>query len=252
MSKLTALIIVDELHCIETLQWQLDRYCPEVELLGTYSSPVEGLKAIKDLQPDILFLDVEMPEMTGFEMLEAIPKIEFKVIFTTAHDKFAVDAFKVSALDYLIKPIDDDELMAAVGKAKGDTSNKANDAQADTVRHLLNQIQDKKLSDRIYLPTMSGLEFVDTSTVLRCESDSNYTTLFIRDNEKITVSKTLKDIEEMLHDPQFFRVHNSHIVNLKEVDKYVKGDGGHLVLKDGSVIPVSRARKQVLLDYLQK
>ena len=98
MSKLTALIIDDELHCIETLQWQLDKYCPEVELLGTYSSPVEGLKAIKDLQPDILFLDVEMPEMTGFEMLEAIPKIEFKVIFTTAHDKFAVDAFKVSAL----------------------------------------------------------------------------------------------------------------------------------------------------------
>lgn len=246
MHKLKAIIIDDEAHCIETLQWQLSRFCPEVELLQTFHHPSEGLSFLDQNKIDLLFLDIDMPEMSGFQLLEQVKHPSFDVIFTTAHDQFALKAIKISALDYLIKPIDEDELVKAVQKAVSKTQHPT----IDSITHLLHQIQEKTLSDRIYLPTLNGLEFVDTAHISRCESDSNYTTLYLNTAKKITVSKTLKEIEEMLKEEHFFRVHHSHIVNLKLVDKYVKGDGGHLVMQSGDVVPVSRARKQHLLKHL--
>jgi two-component system LytT family response regulator len=247
MDKLSAVIIDDEAHCIKTLKWQLETYCPNIELKETFTSAKEGLDFLLTKTVDIVFLDIDMPVMNGFELLEKIVHPKFEVIFTTAHDQFALKAIKISALDYLIKPIDEEELVAAITKAQ--EKNQA--SSLDSISHLLGQIQQKSLSDRIYLPTLNGLEFVDTELINRCESDSNYTTIYLDQNEKITVSKTLKEIEEMLKEEQFFRVHNSHIVNLKKVGKYVKGDGGHLVMQGGDVIPVSRSRKQVLLDFLK-
>ncbi|MFT5821621.1 MAG: two-component system LytT family response regulator [Crocinitomix sp.] len=247
MNRLRAIIIDDEKHCAETLEWQLNQFCPNVELLGLFLSPIEGLAAIKKQKPDLVFLDIEMPKMNGFQLLKSIDEINFGVIFTTAFDQFAVQAFKVSALDYLVKPIDDDELKLAVEKAE-------HAVQKDTavsIEFLLEQIQDKKLSNRLFLPTLNGLEFVDKEAVIRCESDSNYTTVYFENTEKMVISKTLKEFEALLPESHFFRVHHYHIVNLLLVQKYVRGDGGHLVMKNGNIVPVSRAKKHHLLEYLQ-
>ena len=248
MSKLRAIIIDDEVHCAETLEWQLKNFCPSVELIGVYSSPVDGLAAIKSQKPDLVFLDIEMPKMTGFQLLKSIYKVDFGVIFTTAFDQFAVQAFKVSAIDYLVKPIDDDELKSAVEKA-----GKLNpESSAISVEFLLEQMQDNKLSNRLFLPTLNGLEFIEKEAVIRCESDSNYTTVHLEDESKMVISKTLKEFEDLLPEKHFFRVHHSHIINLLAVQKYVRGDGGHLIMKNGNIVPVSRAKKQLLLEYLQQ
>ena len=248
MNKLRAIIIDDEKHCAETLEWQLSNFCPSVELIGMYSSPIEGFAAIKKLNPDLVFLDIEMPKMNGFQLLKSLDEVNFGVIFTTAFDQFAVQAFKVSAIDYLVKPIDDDELQLAVEKAE-----KSNRKETGvSVEFLLEQMQEKKLSNRVFLPTLNGLEFIDKRTVIRCESDSNYTTVYFENEDKMVISKTLKEFEDLLPERHFFRVHHSHIVNLLLVQKYVRGDGGHLVMKNGNIVPVSRAKKQLLLEYLQQ
>ncbi len=248
MTKLRAIIIDDEVHCAETLEWQLTNFCPSVKLIGVFSSPIEGLAAIKDQAPDLVFLDIEMPKMNGFQLLRSLEKVDFGVIFTTAFDQFAVQAFKVSAVDYLVKPIDDDQLKLSVEKAE-----KRNPENAMvSVDFLLEQIQENKLSNRIFLPTLNGLEFFDKQLVIRCESDSNYTTVFFEKNDKMVISKTLKEFEDLLPERHFFRVHHSHIINLLYVQKYVRGEGGHLVMKNGNIVPVSRAKKQLLLECLQQ
>lgn len=248
MTKLRAILIDDEVHCAETLEWQLTNFCPTVELIGVFTSPIEGLAAIKAQKPDLVFLDIEMPKMNGFQLLKSFDKVDFGVIFTTAFDQFAVQAFKVSAVDYLVKPIDDDELKLAVEKAENVNAKSA----AISVDFLLEQMQENKLSNRLFLPTLNGLEFIEKEMVVRCESDSNYTTVFFGENDKMVISKTLKEFEDLLPERHFFRVHHSHIINLLYVQKYVRGDGGHLVMKNGNIVPVSRAKKQLLLEYLQQ
>ena len=185
MNKLTAIIIDDELHCIETLQWQLEMYCPTIKLIGVAYSGEEGLQKILEMTPDLVFLDIEMPQMNAFEMLKRAGKVNFDVIFTTAYNQFALQAIKVSALDYLVKPIDDDELMASIEKFESKRGQK----KLDNIKHLLSQIQSKTLSDRLILPTQNGLEFIVVSEVIRFESDSNYTTVFLKDESKVVVSK---------------------------------------------------------------
>ncbi|UKN00806.1 LytTR family DNA-binding domain-containing protein [Paracrocinitomix mangrovi] len=249
MNKLRAIIVDDELHCIETLSWHLEKACPEVEIIESCDSPEKGIEAIQKYAPDLLFLDIDMPGMTGFDLLGKLSDRSFEVIFTTAHDQFAVKAIKVSALDYLIKPVDKDELKIAVQKAI--EKKQEGQKSVDPIEHLLQQIQQNKLSNRVVFPTMEGLEFVDTNDIVRCESESNYTTVFLKSNNKLVISKTLKDIEELLSQDTFFRVHNSHLVNLNYVKKYVKGDGGHLIMEDGAIVSVSRSRKQELLNYIK-
>lgn len=248
MDKLKAIIVDDEIHCVETLEWQLKHYCPQVAILATCTRPLDAVNSIKTLEPDVVFLDVEMPKMNGFQLLKTVEEANFGVIFTTAYDQFAVQAFKVSAIDYLVKPIDEDELILAVEKAV--KSCKVN--QNISLNFLLEQIESNKISDQLYIPNLNGLEFIEKNRILRCESDSNYSTIFLTNDEKIVVSKTLKNLEELMPEKRFFRVHHSHIVNLNFVKKYVKGDGGHLGMKDGTIVPVSRGKKQALLHFLQR
>lgn len=247
MNKIKAIIIDDEGHCRETLEWELGEHCPQVEVLDKCASAYEGMYAIQQQQPDLVFLDIEMPKMNGFEMLKALGEVDFKVVFTTAYDQFAIKAFRVSALDYLLKPIDGDLLKQAVAKMDATGAPLSQNAQLDL---LLKQLGRTTPASRVALPTADGLEMVETQEILHCESDSNYTNMHFESGRKLVISRTLKDIEELLKDFGFLRVHNSALINLAHVRKYVKGDGGYVVLSDGSHINVSRSRKQRLLDAL--
>lgn len=239
-----AILIDDEKHCRETLAIQLARYCPEVVILGTFSSAAEGLQAIAEHKPDVVFLDVEMPRMNGFEMLERLVDIPFDVIFTTGYDEYAIKAIRFSALDYLLKPIDKEELKKAVDKVqKRDQHNLTEQLQV-----LLGKLDNKpKILQKIALPTLEGFELVLLNDIVHCQSDSNYTHIMVKNTKKILVSRTLKEIEELLEGHTFLRVHHSHVVNLNEVVRYVRGEGGYVIMSDGTSINVSRSRKDALL-----
>ncbi|MEO1438550.1 MAG: LytTR family DNA-binding domain-containing protein [Bacteroidota bacterium] len=250
-----ALIVDDEAHCVETLSIYLDRYCPEVEVLATYTDSVQAVQAIKELKPDLLFLDIEMPKMNGFEVLEAVKNEQFEVVFTTAYDQFAIKAFKVSAADYLLKPIDKSELKQAV-KLAAERLGKKQGQSADSFRQhleaLFENIRSKNRNfPNIALPTLAGLEMIKTSTIIQCEADGNYSRLHLEDGGTLMVSKTLKEVETMLEDHEFARIHNSHLVNLLHIKRYVRGDGGYVVLSNGKSVNVSRSKKEVLLSKLK-
>ena len=243
-----ALIIDDEKHCCDNLQWQLKTYCPEIEVIAVCNNAEKGLQQIHHHQPQLIFLDVEMPGMTGFEMLETLAEINFDVIFTTAFNQYAIRAIKFGALDYLVKPIDKDELREAINKF-------LNRTQRDSLKQLnalLTHI--KKSNDlsfqKIALPTLHGYELVPLNNIIFCESSSNYTDIHLNNGQHLLISRTLKDIEELLDMQPFFRVHNSYIVNLQYAVRYIKGEGGHLVLNNDINIPISRNKKEELLKLI--
>lgn len=244
MKKIKAVLVDDEKHAIETMLWELDKNCPEVEVIEKFQHPLEALKSISSLDFDILFLDIEMPRMNGLELLRQIENPKFDVIFTTAYDKFAVEAIKNSALDYLLKPLDPAELIKAINKfhAKADKN-------ADSIK--LNSLFEKMGYgfEKVALPSSTGLIFTKANQIIRCESDSNYTTVFFVDGKKHLISKTLKEIEELLQGHGFLRVHQSHLVNLNLISQFVKADGGYIVMDDGSSVTVSRSKKDELYKY---
>lgn len=237
-----AIIIDDERHCSATLKYEIERHVPEVEIIGIFDQPEEGLKAIESMKPDLVFLDIEMPRMNGFELLQALPGIDFSLIFTTAYDEFALKAFQFSAIDYLLKPVSGEDIKKAVSKVKSQDG--VSKAQLDI---LFGRLDGKGFS-KIALPSAEGLEFVKPESILHCESESNYTRVYFADKRRMLVSRTLKDIEEMLEGQGFFRVHHSHVINLNNIAKYVKGSGGYVVMDDGTQIPVSRSRKDSLMQ----
>jgi two-component system LytT family response regulator len=242
-----AVIVDDEYYCCTVLETLLRKYCPHVKLCATCTSGEEGIVAIRKFHPSLLFLDIEMPGMNGFELLERLDKVDFSLVFTTSYDRYALKAFSFSAMDYLLKPIDKDDLIKAVQKVELKPNNNVN----RQLEILLERIGNPATtSSRIALPTMEGLEFINTDQVISCTSDSNYTNIKLKDNKKFIVSRTLKEIEEMLGTQSFVRVHNSHVINVNEINKYVKGEGGYLVMSDGSSIDVSRSRKEALLQRL--
>jgi two-component system, LytTR family, response regulator len=243
-----AIIIDDEQHCINRIEHILREYClNEVELTGSFETVDAGLAAIKKLKPQLVFLDVEIHDKTGFDLLKQIPDIDFEVIFTTAYDKYAVQAFKFSAIDYLLKPVDADELQQAINKLKEKFSKTEMSQKLDTLFHNLKTIKDG--SKKICVPVLNGLIFLNVNEIIRCESNINYTTLFIKDKQKILVAKTLKEFEELLSEYNFFRVHNSHLINLDYIKSYNKGKGGSVSMTDGSEIEVSTRRKE---DFLKR
>ena len=245
---LRAIIIDDERHSCDALQMLLDKCCTQVQVAAICHSANEGLKKIIELRPDLIFLDIEMPYMNGFQMLEQLPAINFEIIFTTSYDQYAITAFKFSALDYLLKPVDREELEKALQKV----SKKINPPVSQQLEILLQKINQPTLAiQRIALPTMQGLEFVPVESIISCSSSNNYTEFFLKDKKKLLVSRTLKETEDMLADHSFIRVHNSHIVNLNAITRYVKGEGGYLVMADGSTVDVSRSRKELLMQKLQ-
>lgn len=240
-----AVLIDDEPHCLGTLSILLKEHCPDVLIEDQCRSAVSGLEAIKKSKPDLVFLDIEMPAMNGFEMLEQFSQISFAIIFTTSYDQYAIKAIRFSALDYLLKPINPDELVRAVKKVQ----EQQHLPLAEQFQMLLKQIQNKEPQfAKIAVPTLEGFELIAADQVTRCEADDNYTHLFLKNKSKITACRSLKEMEAQLQDFTFFiRVHHSFLVNLNEVSRYVRGEGGYLVMSDGSTVNVSRSRKDALL-----
>jgi two-component system LytT family response regulator len=242
-----AILIDDEPHCLDTLGIMLKEYCPEVHVAATCRNGKIALEAIKKHNPDVIFLDIEMPEMNGFEMLEKFDKIPFIVIFTTSYDQYAIKAIRFSALDYLLKPIDPAELITAVHRVQLQKQLPV----IEQFEILFNRLQRSDSTFRkMAIPTSEGYELITVEHIIRCEADDNYTHLFLKDHKKIIACRTLKEIEEQLHDFSYFvRVHHSWLVNMNEVTKYVRGEGGYVVMSDGSSVNVSRNRKEALLKW---
>ncbi|TNE49374.1 MAG: response regulator transcription factor, partial [Bacteroidetes bacterium] len=235
-----AILIDDERSSLEMLEWLLATYCPDIEILAKCESGAEGMERIRELKPDAVFLDIEMPKMNGFDMLEQFSEIPFEVIFTTAYDKFAVRAFRYSALSYLLKPVDPDELTATVNRLKQKRSAPTKEQMELLFQSLMNQ---KSQTERIALSTGDGLIFVQTRDIAYCQAESNYTHVVMADNRKILVAKTLKEIDETLSGRDFFRVHNSYLVNINHIHKFVRGDGGYILMPDDTQITISRSRR---------
>jgi len=243
-----AIIVDDEPYCCEALSILLERYCPQVEVAGVYHSGQDALESIQQLRPQLLFLDIEMPRMNGFELLEKVKEVSFELIFTTSYDQYAIKAIRFSALDYLLKPIDREELQRSVMKV----GQRLQYPSPQQIEILFQKLQSPAhLLNKIAIPTMEGLQMVTVDHIIHCASDSNYTILSLKSQQKVIASRTLKEIEELLEEYSFLRVHHSNLVNLNEVHKYVKGEGGYLVMSDGSSINVSRSRKEGLLKKLQ-
>lgn len=249
MKKIRALIVDDEELARKNLAFILHDTCPEVEVVGEAANAKEAKKAIESQEIDLLLLDIEMPNGSGFDLLESLEEpIGFKIIFITAYHEYALRAFKFSAVDYLLKPINADELMQAVEKV-----NPGKDFESpEKIHTLIENISRKgEVMNKIALPSMEGLQFVSLDDVIYCESQDNYTQFFLVDGSRVMVSKTIKHFEELLDPERFFRVHRSNIINLKHIDKYVKGEGGYVVMKQGARIPVSRRRKESFLQLFQ-
>lgn len=245
---INAIIVDDEPYCCEALSILLGRYCPQVKVSGMYHSGAQALDSIREQQPQLLFLDIEMPRMNGFELLEKIKDLDFELIFTTSYDQYAIKAIRHSALDYLLKPIDREELQLSVQKVEQRLKAPL-PQQIDLLFQKLASPANQ--FTRIAIPTMEGLQMVAVDSIVHCVSDSNYTILTLKERQKVVASRTLKEIEELLEDYSFLRVHHSHLINLNEVCKYIKGEGGYLVMSDGSSVNVSRSRKDGLLKRLQ-
>lgn len=242
-----AVIIDDEVYACQVLATLLIKHCPDVTISAIVQDPREAVTIIENTKPQLVFLDIEMPHMNGFELLEKFRPTPFDVIFTTSYDQYAIKAIKFSALDYLLKPVDANELKIAIQKFR-DQSAPVSPQQFEILLAKLQQ--PASTSTRIALPTMEGLQIIQISNIIFCSSSSNYTILTLKDKQRLTVSKTLKEIEEMLEDHRFLRVHHSFLVNLDEIKKYFRGEGGSLLMSDGSSVDVSRSKKELLLKKL--
>lgn len=244
-----ALLIDDEPLCLDVLENDLQTHCPEVKILAKCDSAKEGLKAIKEHKPDLIFLDIEMPWMNGFEMLEVIDPINFEVIFTTAYDEFAVQAFRISAIDYLLKPIDKKDLIAAVKKVLDKQAPMLSKSQLDVLMDNMNPTQSNQ---RVALPDKTGFEFVQIKDILYCEADGNYTCFYLENKKKKLISRPMKEVEKMLSDFNFCRIHNSFLINLDQTQRYVRGDGGYVEMVGGAVLNVARSKKDELLARINR
>lgn len=247
MKNLKAIIIDDEEAARITLSKLLEWNASDVDIVDLCSNVDDAIRSIRLHQPDLIFLDIEMPVKNGFDLLQQIGEINFEVIFVTAYDQFAVEAFKRHALAYLLKPVDEDELKIVIERARKHVSAPLNEA---TLVKLFESLQlQQPAFNKIAIPTLEGLELIKVDQITHCSSDGNYTYIFRSNNEPLLVSKTLKQIEEQLASfSQFVRVHHSHLVNLFFVKRYQKGKGGSLIMEDNAIVPVSRSRKDQLLS----
>lgn len=248
--EIKAVIIDDEINNIDNLKLLLDACCPKVEVVATANSAETGRGIILKNQPAIVFLDIQMPGGNGFDLLRQLGNIDFEVIFVTAYDQYAIQAMKFSAVDYLLKPINTDELQFAVEAAIKRHQQKMHNSQLENLIHLLKWQQNKE-EHRIGLTTMKETRFVKTTEIVRCESSNNYSTFYLSGGEQLLVSKPIYEFEEMLKGYGFIRCHQSHLVNKNFVKSLVKEYGGYLLLHNGTEVPVSRNKKDSVKESLE-
>jgi two-component system LytT family response regulator len=242
-----AVIIDDENRTRELIAKMINSFGLDILAIPAGENVQSGIQAIEELKPDIVFLDIQMPDGTGFDVLKSVKDKNFEVIFITAHEEFAIKAIKFSALDYLLKPIDPEELKAAVEKAIKAVDDKKDESQFEALQNNITPNQKK----RLVLKTQESVYVVELHEIIRCEADRNYTSFFLSSGKKILVSKTLKDYETLLSSHNFLRVQQSHLVNLDYVDRYDKGNGGSVVMKDGSEVPLSPAKREVFFKIIE-
>ena len=247
MKLLNTVIIDDEEKSRQTLRQMLNLFCPTVQIIGEAHNVQSAYELLSIVKPDIVFLDIRMPDGNGFDLLKKLNHPNFNLIFTTAYDQYAIKAFKYSAIDYLLKPIDTDELKAAVAKAV-----EVDPTTATRNNTLLDNYAKPKEDQQIVLSTIEGMHVVKIKNIIRCQADDYYTNFFLNDGRRIMISKTLKENEELLKDHGVIRPHRSHLVNISYIKRYIKSNGGHIILVDGSNIPVSRRKKEVIQEYLNR
>lgn len=249
MKKIQTILVDDESNNINFLRALLTEYCPAVEINAATESAAEGLLLINELKPQLVFMDIDMPGMTGFEVLNKLKHLYFEVIFVTAYNQYAMEAFDYNAVAYITKPIITEKLIQAVDKAINKIDEKKH---TQHLFSLLENVQQKNEHDKIALPTMQGLQFIKLVQICFCESAGNYTNFHLSDNSKIMVSRQLGEYEKLLPSDTFVRIHDQHIINLNCIHEYVKGNGGEVILENGIRLAVSVRRKDELLSRFEK
>lgn len=243
MNMMRAILVDDEQNNLANLGQLLKEYCPGVEVIATAADAAAGRNAILQYHPDLVFLDIQMPGKSGFDLLRELHQYDFEVIFVTAFDQYAIQAVRFAAVDYLLKPVSIDELQGAVSRALAKRSEKKKNLQLE---NLLQLLQEQKEDHRIALATIKETRFIRTTDIVRCESSNNYTIFFLSNGEKLTASRPIFEYEELLKSYGFIRCHQSHLVNRKYVKSWVKEDGGYLLLDNGHQVPVSKNKKDVV------
>jgi two-component system, LytTR family, response regulator len=238
-----AILIDDEPDCVRLLNLQMKEHCPQVEVLAQCTSSEEGLEAIRSLHPDVVFLDIEMPRMNGFQLLEQVEEISFSVVFVTAYNEFALKAFRFSALDYLLKPVDTKDLLAAVAKAE--QRHRLDQRQMDLLRM---QYQSRQYPQKLAVHHHGGVVFLELKHIVYCESDSNYTKVVLADGKQYLLTKTLREVQEFLEERNFLRVHRQYLINLDHISMFMKGEGNYLMMSNEVSIPVSKNQKSRLFQ----
>ncbi len=242
----SVVLIDDEVHCTESLELLLHKMHPFLKVTGKFNQAGHALEYLINHPPDLVFLDIEMPEMSGFELLSRVGHLHFDVVFVTAYDQYAIKAFNYSAISYLLKPVDEEELERAVLRWKDKKDRTLSMGQLTMMNELLRQAG--KLKTRLALPTQEGLEFIEIKAIIRCESDSNYTQIHCVNQTRHLICRTLKEVEGVLGGNGFLRVHHSHLINVQYIKKFIRNDGGYILMEDGALISVSRGKKDRLFE----
>jgi two-component system, LytTR family, response regulator len=246
-TKLRTIIIDDEPDAVNFIHSIIREYCPALTVIGQANNAQDGITVIRENHPDLVLLDVEMPHGSGFDLLSQFPEKTFDVIFITAFNHYAIKAIKFSAVDYILKPININEFIVAIEKvAEKRTTPSMLNRNFDTLLENLNSSAPAKLA----IPTSDGMEYLTTREIIRIEADRSYSWFYLTGKRKILVSKNLKEYQDLLNDRNFFRSHNSHLINLEHVKKYIRSDGGAIEMIDGSQVPISRTRKDLFLTHM--
>jgi two-component system, LytTR family, response regulator len=249
MRVLKAILVDDEINSLQNLQQKLEAFCPEIEIIAAIQQPGRLPALLEKERPDVIFLDIEMPRMNGFKLIASLKKINFEIVFTTAYNHYAIDAIRISAFDYLLKPIVVADLQHCVQRLLKQGDTKAGE-KWDALRQGLKET--KSQDDKIAIPISNAIDFVQIKEILRIESSSNYSRLVFTKHKPVVVTRLLKDFEEMLTSYGFCRIHNSHLINLSHVTRYIKGDGGQVTLVNGEIIDVARRKKEEFLKLLAR
>lgn len=244
---ITTILVDDEQDAIESLQWEIKTFCKEIKVLDTFTDPEEAISAINYLKPDCVFLDIEMPKMDGFQLLANLSFRDFDLIITTAYDNYALQAFKEDAIDYLLKPVDNDDLVKVISKINKHKSSKT---LGNTLNNFL--VRNKYANKRIAIPMSGKVVFLDVEDMYYCKSDGNYTNIFMKSGDHYLISKKIKDVMAMINKDFIVRVHQSYLVNLNFVKEYIKNEGFYLMMENAKTIPVSKTNRSYILEMMHK